>query len=142
MACFATDWMAVKPDFSGLLRMTVHKAGGSHPPRPVARPKAAPWALPLAVLDPLVVQRLRALVHHQLQARRLVLVPPRDLQQPGATPPSRSHGKTGKCCLELLLAHNLPGTNAGQDQATLHRSPEHSASLCSSSPPLPSPWPW
>ena len=57
-------------------------------------------------------------------------MPPRDLEQPG--PPAArlpealaepAHVAPGG--LELLLAHHFPCADAGQNQAALHRGPEH-----------------
>ena len=60
----------------------------------------------------------------------LVFVPPRDLEQPG--PPAArlpealaKSAHIGSGGLELFLAHHFPGTDAWQDQATLHGGPKH-----------------
>ena len=57
-------------------------------------------------------------------------MPPRDLEQPG--PPAarlpKAFAKSAHIAprgLELFLAHHFPGTDAWQDQATLHGAPKH-----------------
>ena len=57
-------------------------------------------------------------------------MPPRDLEQPGP-PAARLPEALAKSAhiaprgLELFLAHHFPGTDAWQDQATLHGAPKH-----------------
>ena len=82
-----------------------------------------------ALLDPLVVERLRWLIQHQLEGGKRFAVLTGDLQEPAA-PPGRlpealaipAHvAPLGRA---LLLGDHLPGRNTGKDQAALRLPPE------------------